>query len=151
MVTARPLRATLICLVGALVLGTASHALDYDDVAMSAHPSTVLVPAILAEAQACGAEDLNLAAAGGAAIEPQRAAGAEGASLQLQPVHGGLLDEGGQGLLHRCCGQGPMGQGQGQAGMVHQQLQVVPRLPAWGVGGTGCGLGLSRTGQHGGR
>jgi|MDTC01.1.fsa_nt_gb 2-methylcitrate dehydratase PrpD len=36
----------------ALVNGTAAHALDYDDVAMAAHPSTVLVPAILAEAEA---------------------------------------------------------------------------------------------------
>ena len=31
--------------------GTAAHALDYDDVAMLGHPSTVLVPAILAEAE----------------------------------------------------------------------------------------------------
>lgn len=33
----------------ALINGVAGHALDYDDVALSAHPSTVLVPAILAE------------------------------------------------------------------------------------------------------
>jgi aconitate decarboxylase len=33
----------------ACVNGVAAHALDYDDVALSAHPSTVLVPAILAE------------------------------------------------------------------------------------------------------
>lgn len=37
----------------ALVNGTAAHALDYDDVALKgSHPSAVLVPAILAEAQA---------------------------------------------------------------------------------------------------
>ncbi|MDB5811853.1 MAG: MmgE/PrpD family protein [Betaproteobacteria bacterium] len=36
----------------ALINGTASHALDYDDVALKGcHPSAVLVPAILAEAQ----------------------------------------------------------------------------------------------------
>ena len=39
----------------AFVNGVASHALDYDDVAMSGHPSTALVPAILAQAHACGA------------------------------------------------------------------------------------------------
>src|SRR5437870_332929 len=33
----------------ALVNGVAGHVLDYDDVALSGHPSTVLVPAILAE------------------------------------------------------------------------------------------------------
>lgn len=35
----------------ALINGTAAHALDYDDVALGGHPSTVLVPAILAEAE----------------------------------------------------------------------------------------------------
>lgn len=39
----------------ALVNGTAAHALDYDDVALAGHPSTVLVPAVLAEAEAVGA------------------------------------------------------------------------------------------------
>jgi 2-methylcitrate dehydratase PrpD len=39
----------------ALVNGTAAHALDYDDVAMAAHPSAVLVPAILAEGEALNA------------------------------------------------------------------------------------------------
>ena len=34
----------------ALINGTAAHALDYDDVALRGHPSTVIVPAILAEA-----------------------------------------------------------------------------------------------------
>lgn len=36
------------------VLGTAAHALDYDDVAFGGHPSAVIVPALLATAQLCG-------------------------------------------------------------------------------------------------
>src|ERR1043166_5254437 len=40
----------------ALANGVAGHALDYDDVALAGHPSTVLVPAILAEAEATGAD-----------------------------------------------------------------------------------------------
>ena len=40
----------------ALINGTAGHALDYDDVALGGHPSTVLVPALLAEAERSGAE-----------------------------------------------------------------------------------------------
>ncbi|MBV9782910.1 MAG: MmgE/PrpD family protein [Acidisphaera sp.] len=40
----------------ALVNGVAAHALDYDDVALGGHPSAVLVPAILAEAEATGAD-----------------------------------------------------------------------------------------------
>jgi aconitate decarboxylase len=39
----------------ALLNGTAAHALDYDDVQFNAHPSTVLVPAILAEGERSGA------------------------------------------------------------------------------------------------
>jgi 2-methylcitrate dehydratase PrpD len=39
----------------AWINGTAAHALDFDDVALRGHPSTVLVPAILAEAQSIGA------------------------------------------------------------------------------------------------
>ncbi|MBV8612912.1 MAG: MmgE/PrpD family protein [Acetobacteraceae bacterium] len=39
----------------AWINGTAAHALDYDDVALRGHPSTVLVPAILAEAEALDA------------------------------------------------------------------------------------------------
>lgn len=35
----------------ALINGVACHVLDYDDVGLRAHPSTVLVPAILAEAE----------------------------------------------------------------------------------------------------
>ena len=37
----------------ACISGTAAHALDFDDVALSGHPSTVLVPAILAEGYLC--------------------------------------------------------------------------------------------------
>src|SRR6202047_4322373 len=39
----------------ALANAVAGHALDYDDVALAGHPSVVLVPAILAEAEAVGA------------------------------------------------------------------------------------------------
>jgi aconitate decarboxylase len=50
----RPVRASAID--AALANGVAAHALDYDDVALAGHPSTVLVPAILAEAEAVGAD-----------------------------------------------------------------------------------------------
>jgi 2-methylcitrate dehydratase PrpD len=54
-------------LTAALINGTAAHALDYDDVAQRGHPSAVLVPAILAEAQALGAsgKDMMVAYAAG--------------------------------------------------------------------------------------
>ena len=44
----------------ALINATAAHALDYDDVALSGHPSVVLVPALLAEAEALGASGADL-------------------------------------------------------------------------------------------
>ncbi len=44
----------------AWINGTAAHALDYDDVALRGHPSTVLVPAILAEAEALDASGLDM-------------------------------------------------------------------------------------------
>lgn len=44
----------------ALVYGTAAHALDYDDVSLSGHPSAVLVPAILAEAVESGADGATM-------------------------------------------------------------------------------------------
>lgn len=65
----------------ALVNGVAAHALDYDDVAMAAHPSAVLVPAILAEGWAldAGGEEAVLAYVAGyelwaqlEALEPGR-------------------------------------------------------------------------------
>ncbi len=40
--------------------GAAAHALDYDDVGMQGHPSTVLVPAILAEAEVLNAGGLDM-------------------------------------------------------------------------------------------
>src|SRR5438128_7866693 len=48
----------------AWINGTAGHALDYDDVAsLRGHPSTVLVPAILAEGETLGASGRDLLAA----------------------------------------------------------------------------------------
>ena len=47
----------------ALLYGTAAHALDYDDTALSGHPSAVLVPAILAQAAEVGADGRGMAAA----------------------------------------------------------------------------------------
>ncbi len=46
-----------------LVNATAAHALDYDDFAFSNHPSAVLVPVVLAAADAAGADGARLAAA----------------------------------------------------------------------------------------
>jgi 2-methylcitrate dehydratase PrpD len=48
----------------AWINGTAGHALDYDDVAsLRGHPSTVLVPAIIAEGEALGASGRDMLAA----------------------------------------------------------------------------------------
>ncbi len=47
----------------ALVNATATHALDYDDVALGGHPSAVLVPAILAEGEAIDASGADAIAA----------------------------------------------------------------------------------------
>ena len=47
----------------AWINGTAAHALDYDDVALRGHPSTVLVPAILAEGESLGATGAQIATA----------------------------------------------------------------------------------------
>jgi 2-methylcitrate dehydratase PrpD len=47
----------------AWINGTAGHALDYDDVALRGHPSTVLVPAILAEGERLDASGRDLLAA----------------------------------------------------------------------------------------
>src|ERR1700723_3724026 len=44
----------------AWINGTAAHALDYDDVALRGHPSTVLVPAILAEAETLGSSGADM-------------------------------------------------------------------------------------------
>lgn len=53
----------------AWINGAAAHALDYDDVALRGHPSTVLVPAILAEAEALGASGEEMIAAYAAGYE----------------------------------------------------------------------------------
>ena len=47
----------------AWINATAAHALDYDDVALRGHPSTVLVPAILAEGESLGATGAQMATA----------------------------------------------------------------------------------------
>jgi 2-methylcitrate dehydratase PrpD len=47
----------------AFINATAAHALDFDDVALRGHPSTVLVPAILAEAETLGSSGTAMAAA----------------------------------------------------------------------------------------
>jgi len=47
----------------ALVNGVAAHVLDYDDVALSGHPSAVLVPAILAEGWSVDASGIDAIAA----------------------------------------------------------------------------------------
>ena len=47
----------------AWINGVAAHALDFDDVAIKGHPSTVLVPAILAEAQALGSSGKEMVVA----------------------------------------------------------------------------------------
>lgn len=47
----------------ALLNGLAGHVLDYDDVAQAGHPSVVLVPAVMAEAQRLGASGRDALAA----------------------------------------------------------------------------------------
>lgn len=51
----------------ALVAGTAAHALDYDDQALTGHPSAILVPTILAEGEFLGSsgQDMVTAYVGG--------------------------------------------------------------------------------------
>jgi 2-methylcitrate dehydratase PrpD len=44
----------------ALINGIAAHVLDYDDVTLDGHPSAVLVPAILAQAEASGASGAEM-------------------------------------------------------------------------------------------
>ena len=47
----------------AWINGTAAHALDYDDVALRGHPSTVLVPALIAEGEALNSTGREVATA----------------------------------------------------------------------------------------
>jgi 2-methylcitrate dehydratase PrpD len=44
----------------ALINGAAAHVLDYDDVTLDGHPSAVLVPAIMAQGEHCGASGSEL-------------------------------------------------------------------------------------------
>jgi 2-methylcitrate dehydratase PrpD len=67
----------------ALVNGTAGHAFDYDDVALDGHPSAVLVPAILAEAEALGSSGQDMIAAYVAGYETW----AELRARHLDPLH----------------------------------------------------------------
>ena len=60
--TARPADA-------ALLNATAAHVLDFDDAAQKGHISAVLVPAILAEAEACGADGRAMVTAYAAGYE----------------------------------------------------------------------------------
>jgi 2-methylcitrate dehydratase PrpD len=53
----------------AWINGTAAHAYDFDDVALKGHPSAVLVPAILAEAQEIGASGKEMITAYAAGYE----------------------------------------------------------------------------------
>lgn len=53
----------------AWINGVAAHALDFDDVALRGHPSTVLVPAILAEGEAVGASGREMMVAYAAGYE----------------------------------------------------------------------------------
>ncbi len=53
----------------AWINGVAAHALDFDDVAIKGHPSTVLVPAIIAEAQALGSSGRDMMVAYAAGYE----------------------------------------------------------------------------------
>ena len=53
----------------AWINGTAAHALDFDDVALKGHPSAVLVPAILAEAQVLGSSGRQMIVAYAAGYE----------------------------------------------------------------------------------
>ena len=47
----------------ALLAGAIAHSLDYDDQSMSGHPSAVLVPAILAEAEVLGSDGTEMVTA----------------------------------------------------------------------------------------
>jgi len=53
----------------ALLYSVAAHALDYDDTALLGHPSAILVPAILAEANDSGADGQRMIAAYAAGYE----------------------------------------------------------------------------------
>lgn len=56
-------RTRTIAFDAALVGGTAAHAIDYDDQAISGHPSAVLVPAVLAEGETLNSTGKDLVTA----------------------------------------------------------------------------------------
>jgi len=62
-------RWTYSALDAALISGTAAHALDYDDQALTGHPSAVLVSALLAEGEWLGSTGRELATAYAAGYE----------------------------------------------------------------------------------
>ena len=88
----------------ALVNGVAAHVLDYDDVALAGHPSTVLVPAVLAEGWTLNSS--------GADVLSAYVAGYELWAL-LQALEPGQLHDRGfhptalyRTVRHACCGGG---------------------------------------------
>ena len=78
-----PSGARRACEAAALVNGVAAHVLDYDDVALDGHPSAVLVPAILAQAEAGGSSGAEMLTAYVAGYEVW----AELLSRQPTPLH----------------------------------------------------------------
>lgn len=91
----------------ALIYGTASHALDYDDTGLTGHPSAALVPAILAEAQETGANGKAMIAAYVAGYEIwAEFAAREQDSLHQKgwhpsAVHGAIAAAGASAVLRR--------------------------------------------------
>src|SRR5262245_13568415 len=71
----------------ALLYSVAAHALDYDDTALLGHPSAILVPAILAEANDTGADGQKMIGACAAGYEVW--AGPVGRARQQQRSQGG--------------------------------------------------------------
>ena len=77
----------------ALVNAVAGHALDYDDVGMAGHPSTVLMPALWAEHERSGTSGFDLAqirAQGYAHSRGQKIAGAVGLSAPIFNAGGAI-------------------------------------------------------------
>jgi len=78
----------------ALVNGVAAHVLDYDDVALHGHPSAVLVPAILAQAETSESSGAEMMAAylagvrglGGSKTSTSARGACEGITGLVQPT-----------------------------------------------------------------
>jgi len=107
----------------ALVNGTAAHALDFDDVQFNAHPSTVLVPAILAEAERSGASGLQALQAYVLGYEVW----GELHSREKNPYH----DKG----WHPTAVMGPMA---ATASITFNASSSVSRTSMWWIGSPGC-------------